>query len=116
YFCPQKILIKNLFKKMQTKNLLSLAIFSICFTGIFAQESKKEKDIAAIMDMCGCYEVEFQYAETFAPDIAYEKAYNYSAKALELAIPIVEKNNLISIQHLLLANDTMIIKHWRQDW
>lgn len=101
---------------MQTKNLLSLAIFSICFTGIVAQETKKEKDIAAIMDMCGCYEVDFKYAETFAPDIAYEKAYNYTAKALELAIPIVEKDNLISIQHLLVVNDTMIIKHWRQDW
>jgi hypothetical protein len=101
---------------MKTKNLLTLALFSTCFTGIFAQEGNKKQDIAAIMDMCGCYEVEFKYAETFAPDIAYEKAYNYTAKALELAIPIVEEDDFISIQHLLVVNDTMIIKHWRQDW
>lgn len=101
---------------MRTKKLLMLSLFSICSAGIFAQEDHKKQDIAAIMDMCGCYEVEFKYAETFAPDIAYEKAYNYNAKALELAIPIIEKDDFISIQHLLVVNDTMIIKHWRQDW
>lgn len=103
---------------MNTKSFLPTLIFGLSLTGMFAQNeiSKKEKDVAAIMDMCGCFEVDFKYAETFAPDIAYEKAYNYTAKALELAIPIVKKDGFISIQHLLVVRDTMIIKHWRQDW
>lgn len=103
---------------MNVKNLLAVAIFSFGMTGVFAQKTldKKEKDIAVIKDMCGCYEVDFQYAETFAPDIAYEKAYNYTAKALEWAKLIVDKDNEISIQHILVINDTMTVKHWRQDW
>lgn len=117
-----KILTKT-FHKMNIKKFVTLTLCGLAFTGTFAQMAldktemtKKEKDIAAIKDMCGCYEVDFQYAETFAPDIAYEKAYNYTAKALELAIPLVIEDDFISIQHLLVVNDTMIIKHWRQDW
>jgi hypothetical protein len=29
---------------------------------------------------------------------------------------IEENNNKISLQHLLIVNDTTIVKHWRQDW
>ena len=108
---------------MKTKKFIALALFGLIFTGTFAQKSsdktekaKKEKDIAAIKDMCGCFEVDFKYAETFAPDIAYEKAYNYTAKALEWAKLIVDENNKLVIQHILVINDTMTIKHWRQDW
>lgn len=108
---------------MNTKKFVALALFGLAFTGTFAQMSldktemtKMEKDVAAIKDMCGCFEVDFKYAETFAPDVAYEKAYNYTAKALEWAKLIVDKNNKISIQHILVINDTMTVKHWRQDW
>ncbi|MBO0321599.1 hypothetical protein J0X14_04760 [Muricauda sp. CAU 1633] len=80
-----------------------------------AQE-KKELDRKAIKDMCGCFEITFKYTETFAPEIDYEKKLDYTAKALELALPIVDEENKISLQHLLVLNDTMVIKHWRQDW
>lgn len=79
-------------------------------------QEKKELDRKAILDMCGCYEVTFKYTETFAPEIDYEKKLDYTAKALELALPIVDEDNKISLQHLLVLSDTMVIKHWRQDW
>jgi len=79
-------------------------------------QDKKALDRQAILDMCGCFEVTFKYTETFAPEIDYEKKLDYTAKAYELALPIIDKDNKISIQHLLVLNDTMVIKHWRQDW
>lgn len=92
------------------------AIFGLAVSLAFAQQTKKEQDIEAIKAMCGCYEITFKYTETFAPEIDYEKKMDYTAGALELALPIVEDDDTISIQHLLVVNDTMVVKHWRQDW
>ncbi|MDR6300409.1 DUF6607 family protein [Mesonia maritima] len=95
------------------------------FTGVFAvafgllgnaQKSSVKEDKKAIKEMCGCFEVTFKYTETFAPEIDYEKAYDYTATALEWAEMIEEEDDKLSIQHLLVINDTTIIKHWRQDW
>jgi len=97
------------------KSLLPLLFLAFATTKGTSQE-KKELDREAILDMCGCYEVSFKYTETFAPEIDYEKHLDYTSKALELALPIVDKDNKISLQHLLVLNDTMVIKHWRQDW
>ena len=92
-------------------------VLSISTASLFGQEmTKKEADIQAIKDMCGCYEVSFKYTETFAPDTAYTKKEDYSATALEWAGLVEESDNKLSIQHILLVRDTMVIKHWRQDW
>ncbi|WP_222981510.1 DUF6607 family protein [Flagellimonas meishanensis] len=79
-------------------------------------QNNKELDRKAINDMCGCYEITFKYTETFAPDAEYEKKPDYTASALELALPIVNEDDKVSIQHLLVINDSSVIKHWRQDW
>lgn len=100
--------------KINMKQLFTVTLLLISIVG--NAQTKKEKDQQAIKDMCGCYEVKFKYTETFAPDIAYEKAYDYKASALEWAELVTDKEDLISIQHLLIVYDTMIIKHWRQDW
>lgn len=84
-------------------------------TTVFAQKKKKQ-DVEAIMNMCGCYEVTFNFAETFSPNSEYAFYDNYKTGALELVIPIEESKDKIVLQHLLVINDTMIIKHWRQDW
>ena len=99
---------------MMKLKLTALAI-GLVLSG-WAQESKKEKDIKAIKDMCGCYDITFKYTETFAPEIDYEKHHDYTAYAKELALLIEDEPNKISIQHLLVLHDTMVIKHWRQDW
>lgn len=88
--------------------------------GVFAQnvsESEKLKmDREAIKAMEGCYKVTFEFAETFSPDTAYEYHDRKFSWGIEYAFVIEETEDLISLQHLLIANDTMIIKHWRQDW
>ena len=94
-------------------------VFLLFVLGAFAlvsAQKKKELDKKAILDMCGCYEITFKYTETFAPEIDYEKKLDYPAAALEMALPIITEKDRISIQHLLVINDTLVIKHWRQDW
>ena len=71
--------------------------------------------------MCGCFEIEFNFKETFhrIDDEEYVPSKEYRSFALELAIPIVNESKKISIQHLLIVgppNNQTIIKHWRQDW
>ena len=99
---------------MKTVSTL-IAVGLLTLTG-FAQD-KKQQDKEAIKEMCGCYRVTFDYAETFANDTSYEKhdAYHAAAPA-EWIFVDEETDDKIVLQHLLVINDTMIVKHWRQDW
>ncbi len=94
---------------------LMIAVMCIVTLSAFSQNKKKD-EIAAIKSMCGCYEVKFNFSETFSPDKDYEYHDKYASGALELVLPIEESKNKISLQHLLVIGDSMIIKHWRQDW
>ena len=98
---------------MNIKNFFLLIIlFSL--SNIHAQ---KKKDIEAIKEMCGCFEIDFNFAETFqySNDSNYKKSNNYNSKALEYAKLIKDEKGHISIQHLLVMG-SYVIKHWRQDW
>lgn len=98
------------------KTFLSfILILSFLSTGL--AQSKKEQDIAAIKSLCGCYEIDFDYTETFSPDTNYEFHDDYHTHAgAELAFIVEENENFISIQHLLVVGGGMVIKHWREDW
>jgi len=101
---------------MKSRILLSL---SILFTlGVNAQDAKKKEDIKAIKAMCGCYEVEFNFAETFkyAKNEDYKPSPTKYEKGLEWVELVEETPNKVVLQHLLQVSDTMVIKHWRQDW
>ena len=51
-------------------------------------QKKKKQDIASIKDMCGCYEIKFQFSETFSPNKDYEFHDKiYFAGALEWVFP-----------------------------
>jgi hypothetical protein len=75
------------------------------------QEGKKN-----IEKLCGCFDVTFDYAETFASDSAYKFHPRESLVGQELVLPIETSDKKIVLQHLLLVSDTYIIKHWREDW
>lgn len=93
------------------KILLIICVFH--FTTLFAQ-SPKEKE--AISNLCGCYQVDFMYAETFAANEEYEFPKRYHAQGVELVIPVELTAKKIVLQHLLVIDDTTVIKHWREDW
>ena len=103
---------------MKTQLVALLLIFSNPFT---SQENKLNKDKAAIKKMCGCFDVDFHFAETFS----YSKDSNYLPSkekhvgALEWAQLVEETDNKIVIQHLLIVgneSNPFVMKHWRQDW
>ncbi|MBQ0734224.1 DUF6607 family protein [Aquimarina celericrescens] len=100
---------------MKMKNF-SILLLVLASSAINAQGDKKQKDIKAIKSMCGCYEVTFKYSETFSPKEGYEKSKDYVSGGLEWAELIVDEDDKLSIQHLLIVRDSMIVKHWRQDW
>ena len=84
-------------------------------------QSKKNLDKGSIKSMCGCFEVKFEFAETFiySEDSTYVSSPPKTMYALELAHLIKDDKNDISIQHILQIGDygePYIIKHWRQDW
>ena len=84
-------------------------------------QSKKFKDIESIKSMCGCFKIDFNFAETFvfSNDEDYKKSKTYKSGGLEWGQLIVDEKNKISIQHLLIVGSKQfptIVKHWRQDW
>ncbi|MHA7832201.1 MAG: DUF6607 family protein [Flagellimonas sp.] len=86
-----------------------------------SQSEKKQKDREAIKSMCGCYEVTFNFAETFnySNDSLYKPSKTKVDKGLEWAQLVTDEEDKISIQHLLQVGDPnkpYIVKHWRQDW
>ncbi|WP_420320305.1 DUF6607 family protein [Flagellimonas sp.] len=84
-------------------------------------QSKKKQDQTAIKSMCGCYEVGFNFAETFeySEDENYVPSKVKHDKALEWVQLVEDEPNKIVMQHLLIVgkpDSPRVIKHWRQDW
>lgn len=87
-----------------------------CTSPAGAPNSKLEQDRAAILSMAGIYKVSFNFVETFSPDTGYKYHSRYREWGIEYVIVEEDSPNKIVLQHLLIINDTIIIKHWRQDW
>lgn len=103
---------------MITKKHYLSAAMALTVTLGFSQD-KKQQDIEAIKSMCGCYEVKFNFTETFnypKDSASYKPSATKHESALEWVELLEDTSNKISMQHLLIAGPDMIIKHWRQDW
>ena len=92
--------------------LILLLIFPIAILA----NKKKKADINAIKSMCGCMDIKFEFAETVSPQKDYKFYENYHSGGRELAFIVEETPDKLVIQHILVIMDTMIVKHWRQDW
>jgi len=103
---------------MITKSLYFSAVMALTFNLGFSQD-KKQQDIKSIKSMCGCYEVKFNFTETFQypkDSLTYKPSKTKHDYGLEWIELLEDTPNKISMQHLLIVSDKMIIKHWRQDW
>lgn len=99
--------------------LLPVFILALAMTG--NAQNKKKQDQESIKSMCGCYEVSFDFAETFeySKDTAYVASDVKHDKALEWVELLEDGKDKIVMQHLLIVgkpDDQQVIKHWRQDW
>lgn len=97
-----------------------IGLFFVCTLLVSAQKNVKQ-DAEAIKEMCGCFEVTFNFAETFQfnQDSLYKPSKTKVDKGLEWAQLVTDEKNKVSIQHLLQVgppNKPYIVKHWRQDW
>ncbi len=100
---------------------LAFVVLTTVFALSVNAQNKKEKDQKAIKDMCGCYEVGFNFSETFSysKDTTYQASKVKHDKGLEWVQLVEDKDNKIVMQHLLIVGKPTkphIIKHWRQDW
>ena len=103
---------------MKTKLML---LFGLIMIGNLNAQDKKSIDRQAIKNMCGCYEVTFNFAETFnySQDSLYAASPNTVSYGLEWTGLITDEDNKIVIQHILQVgnpDNPSIVKHWRQDW
>ncbi len=93
--------------------LLALIIIAL---NVNAQ-AKIDQDREAIKALAGFYKVTFNYTETFSPDDEYKFHDKHRSSAKEWALILEDSPKKIVIQHLLvMRGDSMIIKHWREDW
>lgn len=101
------------FRKFSTLGLLMLSSVTM-----LSQNFKQQQDLKAIKSMCGCYEVTFNFTETFQTkkDSAYKESPTKKDFGLEWVELLDDQSNKVVLQHLLIVNDSTIIKHWRQDW
>ncbi|MBE7177150.1 MAG: hypothetical protein INR69_12135 [Mucilaginibacter polytrichastri] len=88
----------------------------LLFTGFFTASAQDKRDRESILKLAGFYKVTFDYAETFAPDTAYQFHKRYHSWGYEWANIEEQSAKKIVIQHLLVVADSMVIKHWREDW
>lgn len=94
------------------KMVFAVVLLLVSFNG-FSQLKVGKDNIAKL---CGCFEVDFKYVETFSPDTAYNFHKREHSKGTELVLPVSDSKNKIVLQHLLIVNDSFIVKHWREDW
>jgi hypothetical protein len=91
----------------------TLALLIIGYT--LSAQAPQDRDI--IDKLCGCFEVSFKYAETFAPSADYKfHDREEIGGTAELALPIEISDKKIVIQHLLVVTPTVVVKHWREEW
>jgi hypothetical protein len=84
-----------------------------------AEVQSFEKDRKAILAMVGKFDVEFTFKETVPLVSGYELKAPYRADALEIVKVVEDHQDLIVLQHILLAEVgpvMQVVKHWGQVW
>jgi hypothetical protein len=103
-FCHQNVITVN---KRRIFMLMPLLLPAFAFA---------QNGVNNVEKLCGCFSVNFRYAETFSADDKYKFHEREDMNATELALPIEKSDRKIVMQHLLVISDTMVIKHWREEW
>lgn len=81
--------------------------------------STYERDRQSILKMAGQFRVHFDMRETLSFDRNYDPLEEQLSGASEIVRVVYDQGDRISLQHILVMDhqgETMVIKHWRQDW
>lgn len=93
-----------------------IALLTGFVTTVLVSHAQLQGGKKNIEKLCGCFDIQFKYAETFSPDNQYKFHERENLNGMELVIPVETSDKKIVLQHLLVINDSTIIKHWREDW
>ena len=88
--------------------MLILSALALSTTLSFGQNAKKKEDIKAIQAMCGCYEVQFNFTETFdypKDSASYKPSKTKHETALEWVELVENTPNKLVLQHLLITGN-----------
>jgi len=95
------------------------------FTKLQNLSDKKDKDRHAILSMIGEYRANFEFTEMYGAPTDYPLDIPYKSWGTEIVLPIINMENMISLQHILVmymqnkdgeVQGPYVQKHWRQDW
>lgn len=78
-----------------------------------------ERDRQAILSQAGQYRVHFDMRENVSFSADYDPLEEKLSGGSEIVRVVYDKGDRISLQHILVMEhdgQTMVIKHWRQDW
>ncbi len=106
----------NLNKMHKIPFSLLLILFVLTAKAQQPAATSYQKDKESIKALCGCFEVEFKYKETFGYPKDYKLKDPYFNSALEWVSYEEQPDSSIKMQHILIIDDQTIIKHWREDW
>ena len=74
-------------------------------------------DAQAIASLAGVFDVSFEFTETEPLRPGYQLRAPSRTAAREVVLLLERSAEFVSLQHLLLVADgTVIVKHWREDW
>ncbi|WP_413557359.1 DUF6607 family protein [Bdellovibrio sp. HCB209] len=98
------------------KKLFMLPLLTLVSFAAHGRDISNEK--SNIKSFQGCYEVGFNFVETFPLIEGYKTTAPYHSKALEYVVVDEETNNHVGLQHILIVgkDQKMTLKHWRQEW
>jgi len=91
-------------------------LLSAIFVSASATAAAPKPDRAAILAMQGEYAVSFEFMETVPLAAGYERKPSQNSGAREVVILVEDSPSKIVLQHLLVAPNGHVTKHWRQDW
>lgn len=103
-------------KKLLPILLLSTQVFAFVHAETTVDKATATQDKETIKNLCGCFEVEFKYKETFSYPSDYQLKDAYYNEALEWVSYEPQIDGTLKLQHILIIDDSTIVKHWREDW
>lgn len=78
-----------------------------------------ERDRQAILAQAGQYRVHFEMRENVSFDPDYDPLEEKLSGGAEIVRVVYDEGDHISLQHILVmqhGEETVVVKHWRQDW
>ena len=86
------------------------------FDAITTAPEGRARDHAAILAMQGEYRVSFDFEETVTLAAGYERHEPKTSGGFETVIVVENEPDHVVLQHILVAPNGFVTKHWRQDW